>query len=190
MAQCPSCQAKFVGAKVCPACGMKQPMSIEKKVGLGIVVVVVALIGISIGGGGANKAASPSAGQSDLIAAGIRPDEGSTTKITPIGIPASKLYEAYDANEVSADDKYKNRLLVVGGLVKSIDKDFRDDIIVRLAGNRFSTVDAYIIESEKAKSAALVKGQEVFVLCRCDGRMVGSPILKGCSFVASPPAKG
>jgi tRNA_anti-like len=175
MAQCPSCQAKFVTAKVCPACGAKQPMSVEKKVGIGIAVVLVAVVGIAMGSG-------PSSAPPNAAPAA----QATAPKQAPIQVLATTLFEAYAANEVSADDKYRGRVLIVDGTVESIDKDFRDDIVVRLAGDRFSTVDAYLMDDDKPLAAGLTKGQSLRIFCVGFGRSVGSPILKACRIDPNP----
>ena len=59
--------------------------------------------------------------------------EGAPATCPPIDINARTLFREYDANEVSADDSYKGkRLRVTGVCQRAIDKDFMDNIIVRL----------------------------------------------------------
>ena len=45
-----------------------------------------------------------------------------------IEVSAKKLYLDYDANGVSADMKYKGKVLSVTGKINNIDKDFMDEI--------------------------------------------------------------
>jgi hypothetical protein len=96
-------------------------------------------------------------------------------------VTARTLYDAYDANEVSADDQYKGRTLNVSGVIKSIDKDFMNNIIVRFSTGRFlETVDAYMLDEQKANAAALRKGQRIVLTCRIRGRVLRSPQLDQC----------
>ena len=95
---------------------------------------------------------------------------------------AAELYAAYAANEVSADNRFKGKKILVFGPVDAIAKDAADRIVVRLAaGGPIATVDGYLPADEKAKAAALERGQKISLLCRGAGRLIGSPILADCS---------
>ena len=99
----------------------------------------------------------------------------------PLPVKADALFRAYDDNEVAADQKYKGKSLLVTGTVQSIDKDFTDSIVVQLAsGNPFMAVHAYLDDQHAAMAASLKKGAKVAWVCQGDGRIVGSPMLKGC----------
>jgi hypothetical protein len=85
----------------------------------------------------------------------------------------------YDANEVVADEKYKGKKLAVTGKVKSIEKDYADDIIVRLITDKtYDYIMAYGIPANAAKS--LSKGQLVTITCRGNGMTMGNPKLNSC----------
>lgn len=100
-----------------------------------------------------------------------------------ISVTAKQLFEDYQKNEVSADDKYKGKLLKVSGTVHSIDKDAFDNMILRLATpNQFMSVAATMNVSEKAKLGQMAKGQAATVQCTGGGMVIKSPILKDCSF--------
>lgn len=103
-------------------------------------------------------------------------------KEPPIPVTSSQLFADYDGNEVSADDHYKNRSLLVTGAIRSIDKDFMDKMILRLAGGRssFETVDAEMVDSEKQTVSGLHKGAIVAVACVGHGMIVRSPMLHEC----------
>lgn len=62
--------------------------------------------------------------------ASVAADETPQPTVT---VTAAKLFTDYQANEVSADSKYKNQRLAVSGTVSSIRKDFTDSIVVELA---------------------------------------------------------
>lgn len=100
-----------------------------------------------------------------------------------IRVSAIDLWDTYHANEVAADNQYKDRLLLVDGSVKSIDKDFMDNIVVRLRSrNEFMGTMAKVEDSEKSRAAALRKGQKVTLECRGGGMVMGSPSLRSCTF--------
>jgi hypothetical protein len=169
--KCKKCGLGFIGS-TCPGCGTKSELSTGKKVGLAIGVVVVGLVGFAVAGG---NSSSPSQQPQQEPAT---PPEAETP---PMNVTARALWEAYDANEVSADDKFKGKKLLVDGVIASIDKDLFDNILVRLVGgNRYSTVDATIREVDKAKAAELKKGQRISLTCMGDGKIMSSPMLKPC----------
>ena len=100
----------------------------------------------------------------------------------PKEVSATALWNAYEANEATADAAYKNRFLLVTGRVLSIDKDFSADAIVHLegGGNQFMGVRAYLNDDDQSSAIGLSKGQELSVNCVGSGKTVGSPVLKQC----------
>ena len=96
-------------------------------------------------------------------------------------VTARRLFEAYDANEVSADEQYKGRTIHVSGKIKSIDKDFMNNIVIRLfAGGLFETVDAQMLDEQKGVAMGLQKGQQLVLVCRIRGRVMRSPRADRC----------
>lgn len=104
---------------------------------------------------------------------------------------AENLFAEYDANEVSADQMYKGKPLVVVGAVQSIDKDAFNNIVVHLeTPNQFMSVSATLQDKYESAAAQMRKRDVVALSCVGAGRLIGSPILKDCSPVAlDKPAK-
>ncbi|OOR90925.1 hypothetical protein B0181_04150 [Moraxella caviae] len=99
----------------------------------------------------------------------------------PMEVSARTLYQDYDANEVAGDQKYKGKLLQVSGKVASIDSGLGDEANIRLIGkSEFETVMASGDDEFTQKAATLSKGQDVVMICRGDGEIIGSPTLKQC----------
>lgn len=97
-----------------------------------------------------------------------------------IEVSAKKLYSDYDANGVSADMKYKGKVLSVTGKVNNIDKDIMDEIYVTLKGDEYyGDIQCFFSESHVQEAANLSKGQTITVKGICDGQMM-NVILKGC----------
>jgi hypothetical protein len=164
----------------CPGCGAKSGMSTGKKVGLAIGVVVVALVGFAVAGGNTSSSSRQAPSEPEPEAAAAQPEP----ETPPINVTARALWDAYDANEVSADNQFKGKRLLVDGVIASINKDILDNIVVRLVGgNRFSTVDATIREFDKDKAAELKKGQKISLLCMGHGKIMRSPMLKPCGIL-------
>lgn len=98
-------------------------------------------------------------------------------------VTSAVLSKAYSENEVSADAKYKDKLIEVSGKIVSVDNGtFDNEIIVRLSDGQydFSGPHCYMKESERDKALAMKKGQAVTLIGKGDSATIGSPILKEC----------
>ncbi|MDR3133077.1 MAG: OB-fold putative lipoprotein [Prevotellaceae bacterium] len=105
-----------------------------------------------------------------------------TDLASAIHISASTLYEDYDANEISADQKYKGKVLVITGRIESIGKDITDNIYVALEGDGFiNVVQCMFSDDHVSETSELRKGQSVKIKGRCSGQTLGSIIVRGCS---------
>ncbi len=107
--------------------------------------------------------------KADLISARKKKmDEERKTKT----VSSLELIEAYEANEVSADDKYKNKVFYVEGYIDDIGKDLFDKIYVSLEGSDeiFRSVSCSIDDAKVV--ATLKKGQWLAIRGRCDGLML------------------
>lgn len=97
-------------------------------------------------------------------------------------VTASQLYAAYDANEVSADQNFKNKTFYVTGIVEEIKKDFMGDIYVTLkTGDYFSYVNCYLDNEDLA--AKLKKGQRVTFKGTCKGMVITLVTMEDCELV-------
>jgi hypothetical protein len=116
--------------------------------------------------------------------------ETSRPKPTPpvIEISAAQLYQEYKANEVQADTKYKGRWLYVSGMVGQIGKDITDDPFLRILVGRyeFESVYASFPKSATSELARLSKGDQISVMCRGKGMLIGSPVVD-CGLEDAPP---
>jgi hypothetical protein len=103
-------------------------------------------------------------------------------KATPVS--ANDLYSQYDANEVSADDYYKGRSLLVTGRVGSINKGFLDNIYIIMpsSSNPYMGVHAELKRSEKERAGNLRKGEQITLLCIGAGKVLTDVLVKKCTF--------
>ena len=182
-------------AKACPHCGRPSPTGLS---GAGVVGVLVA-IGAGIWlytslGESKPSPADPATGAAQQpksallgLLEGKQPTPPAVAPAQqqqagpPIRITAAQLHREYAANEVAADAKYKGRLLLVDGTIASIDKDFTDDIVLRLrTGDQFNSANATLDSADAREAAALRKGQRVTLLCRGGTRIIGSATLDKC----------
>jgi ribosomal protein L40E len=105
--------------------------------------------------------------------------ESSTTNQKPIKVTAVKLYKDYDANEVSADEKYKGKLLSVTGVITNISKTLGDLTVVLSSDNEVETilgVQCTFPESYKDSLAKLKRGETITVKGICSGKTLNVSI--------------
>lgn len=104
--------------------------------------------------------------------------------VNAIGVTSHQLFADYHANEVSADEKYKDKYVAVTGRITKISKDVFDNIVIDLhTPNTFMNTHATIREQDLNTVANLKRRQEVMLLCIGDGLLIGSPVLKECRIV-------
>jgi hypothetical protein len=96
-----------------------------------------------------------------------------------IEVSAKQLYADYDANEVSADDKYKGKTLRVSGMIETIGKDILGAPFVEFTTRYGLGVQCMFDDSDKPALAAPKKGQKLVALGTGDGKL-GNVILRRC----------
>ncbi len=111
---------------------------------------------------------------------------GTSTRNAPVdglNVTAAELIRAYKANEVSADERYKDVPLAVSGTVDSIGKDILDNMYVTLKGDEkyeFTSVQCIFSDEHKSALSSLTKGDHVRVVGICKGKL-GNILLRECS---------
>ena len=94
-----------------------------------------------------------------------------------------KIMADYMANEVSADDYYRGRIVQVDGTVERIKKDISDTPYVILNGagrSSYRSFQAFFSQSSTSQLGNLRKGQVITVRCRIDGLSV-NVLARACS---------
>jgi len=120
-----------------------------------------------------------------LLAAGSI-DTDSDTKTVQSQAPsytlsADQLYYDYNANEISADTKYKGKVVVVSGTVQNIGKDILGSAYIVIGGKGFlDGAQCTFTKAEESSVAHLGKGQRVSVKGEVSGKM-GHVQIKKCS---------
>jgi tRNA_anti-like len=169
-------------AAACPQCGRPKPTVKPTPKWL------VAVVGIAMFGG-IYKCIVGSEPEPSWKRAGLSgpvPAEPPPSPSPPLAVTAQALHSAYDQNEVSADQKYKGKRLVVEGVIRSIDKDMFDNVVLVLAaGDMFAGVHATLTRAEAPKAAELKKRQRVEVECVGSGKIINSAMLKDCAITAT-----
>lgn len=105
--------------------------------------------------------------------------------VEAIKVSATKLSEDYRANEISADAKYKNKIVEVSGLVDAIGNDITDTPFIVLQTKQYSIIDRVQCMFSKSDLEALAKvskDQQITLRGEVSGLM-GNVLIKGCQIM-------
>jgi hypothetical protein len=109
---------------------------------------------------------------------------------SPIKITAIDLSRKYNANEVAADNEFRNKTLWITGKVDAISKNAFDKPYLALRGaEMFREVHAVMDKSAYEQIATYKKGQSVSLICRGAGMTLMSPIATECITLGSALGK-
>jgi tRNA_anti-like len=99
-------------------------------------------------------------------------------------LSAAALMRVYEQNEVSADNEYKGKTVVVQGRVGRIAKDILDSSYITLDEAEFSfgSVQCFFKKSDERRLATLSPGDRVYVEGTVGGKMM-SVLLKDCTIL-------
>ena len=146
--------------------------------GIGFVCLMSLIIILAINTGSskptANKATSPTATPNTQAV---------------IAVSAYQLAGDYHANEVSADNKYKNNLLEISGTIDSIGKDILGYPFITLSNGSDSIslndVECSFDQTDSNNSAlsSLSKGQKITLEGTGSGMTLTQVMVKNCSVV-------
>lgn len=109
---------------------------------------------------------------------------GTASAEPAIKVDAATIIADYQANEVAGDNKYKDKIVEVTGVVDHIGKGLMDDVYVSIGtGKEFelSGVQCSVTKDMEGKAASLTKGQSLTVKGKVTGLMM-SVQLQDCSF--------
>ncbi len=96
-------------------------------------------------------------------------------------LTAAELWMTYSGDRAAADHAYRDHSVVVTGNVRSVERNYEGDMVVRLGtGDAFETVNASLATRNDPALGALVKGRPVSLLCVGRGSLMGAPLLGSC----------
>jgi len=96
-------------------------------------------------------------------------------------VTASELWAAYARNAAEADHLYRDRSVIVNGIVRSVERDYEGSMVARLStGDAFETVNAKLATRDDPTVVGVIKGRPVSLLCVGRGALMGAPQLGGC----------
>ena len=111
-----------------------------------------------------------------ILAVGSTESEEDTkevqSKAPSYTLSANQLYREYENNEVSADAKYKGKIVIVSGKIQDVGKDIMDEPYIVIGGEGFlDGVQCSFAKSQESSIARLSKGQNVKVKGEVSGKM-------------------
>lgn len=102
-----------------------------------------------------------------------------TSAVTVVDTPSQSLsvneiHDAYEANEVAADERYKGRTVALIGKVESIGKDILGDpyVMVKALDGSSKTVQCMFEQSQTQGLASLSKEESIRVVGVVEGKLV------------------
>lgn len=100
----------------------------------------------------------------------------------PIMVMADEYQREYDKNEVAADQKFKDKLLIFKGVVKSIDRSIGENYSVSFHGgeNPFISPQAMMADGYTDYLAKLEKEDKQALSCVGSGKIIGFAQVKEC----------
>jgi len=90
-----------------------------------------------------------------------------------IEVTSKDLFDAYEKNEVAANDAYKGKPLAITGSIEKISEDPSGEIYVILKSEKqfsFTDVQCFFPNEQKAEVMKLTKGQKVKIKCTGAGK--------------------
>jgi hypothetical protein len=104
---------------------------------------------------------------------------------TPVEVTANEIYQAYENNQIVADDRFKDKDIIVTETVDDIKKDLSGNPYVTIETGSYWSVQCVFPKEDIAVLTRLSKGQKV----RIAGRVTSTTmniLLKQCRLVVEP----
>lgn len=96
-------------------------------------------------------------------------------------VTAAELWADYSRNARAADRQYRDKSVLVTGIVRSLERDFEGSLIARLStGDAYETVNAKLATRNDPTMVGVIKGRPVALLCVGRGALLGAPQLASC----------
>ena len=184
LAQCRECGKEVsTHANTCPHCGIKRPAG-RSNATRAAAIIGLLVVAIFVAGKLQDQDHVEDIDRTTSVAptespVSYTPEQAAPAPkdSAPINVSVEQLFQDYQANEVSADLKYKGKVLAVTGNVQSIDKTFDDEISVKLkTSNEFEPV--LLTGISESDALHLHKGDNITATCIGAGMVLGSPDLR------------
>jgi tRNA_anti-like len=114
-------------------------------------------------------------------AAKTQADEANAKRNSAVKVSANELFNAYERNEMAAQQQFGGKLLEVSGTVDGVNLDIGDEPVVQLrTSNQFMPVSVHLTDATQNAAAGFSKGQKITVLCEEVTEVISMPQLKEC----------
>lgn len=178
MKKCKSCQSEIDSkAKKCPKCQADQRGWFRRHPILtGILILVI--VGI-IGSAGGSKSSETSNTTSQTA-------QQQEEKQEPTVVEATALIGEFDKNKLSANEKYKDKVVQTTGYIKNISNDVTGQYFLSLNPNNDqyyfgTTIACYFTEKDELTS--LANGQSITVQGTMQEMTLGIVAMKDCKVI-------
>jgi hypothetical protein len=176
--QCAKC-GKLVSktAYACRRCGKRQRMR-PRTILLALSACLIAgMFAVATAG-----ALAPRASEATYTVHGGTPQTAPAGPIATVEVDASALWLAYSRGSWEADRQFKDRPMLVTGMVRSVDRDYEGRMVVRFnTGDALETVNARMALRNDPAALSIVKGQRASLACIGKGALIGAPLLGDCA---------
>jgi len=95
-------------------------------------------------------------------------------------LTSSELYSAYDANEVSADEKYKGKKIAITGTIDNIGKDVMNNPYISFREDYLKSVTCYFSKEDNKIISQLNKGEVATIIGECRGMSLTNVVIRNC----------
>lgn len=145
-------------AKICPHCRKTLGWTWPAKIFLGL--IILGALGFFMGRNGREA---------------TQAQKSIEKPIEIISITSEQLYKEYEANEIAADQKYKNRAVKVSGTLRSIGKTIGDKPYLNLSTGAFSHQVMVLFPADQYndKLATFKRGDRIELTGTCTGMTLG-----------------
>jgi hypothetical protein len=100
-------------------------------------------------------------------------------------VSVDHISQAYNENQVAADQQYYKKLLFLKGRIQAINSGLGNEPYILLYGiNPFLSPQAHFKNGNIEEIVALRKNQKLNLICEGDGAIAGIPIFKNCQFAS------
>ena len=173
MKTCKECGTEISSkAKVCPKCGLDQRNFLKKHKGLAITLAIVCIIIVGVSSDESNNTVQTESKVSEQKVENV------------MEVDHLQLHQEYMDNPISADAKYKGKILKLTGTVGTIDREIAGNTYITFEIDFLKGIRVTFKKSEESKVAQLKKGQQVTVQGECTGTLLSTTVaLNNCEIV-------
>jgi hypothetical protein len=113
----------------------------------------------------------------------------SPEQIKPIKISASELFNAYENNEVAADNNFEDKVVIISGKVDEIGKDIMDNPYITFYRGEYAFSHVQCMFDDENELMHLSRLDPIRVKGVVSGKVAGSVLVRHCTTVFDEETK-